>query len=262
VGDPGYAFAYAPDDEERARLDLLEGWAGPLTTRQLGGVPLQPGWRCLDVGAGGGSVTRQLSAQVGSNGTVVATDRDPRFLVQLPANVEVRTHDVARDELEAGHYDLVHTRLLLMHLAEPAAVLARLVAALRPGGWLVVAEADWGLTTFGGHPEAGWATAFVHDLFARHERAGIRRPYFGRELPGLVAACGLDDVTGDFHGTVALPGSPSLDLIRRTIATLRPAGRAVGASEAELDRLAAVLDAPGVLAAPPVLVGMRGRRPG
>jgi SAM-dependent methyltransferase len=70
-----------------------------------------------------------------------------------------------------------------MHLPDPRAALARILAALKPGGWLLAEEADWGVCTVGGHPDAAWATDYLRDLFARHERAGIRHPYFGRTLP-------------------------------------------------------------------------------
>src|SRR5207253_1047892 len=134
------------------------------------------GWRCLEVGAGAGSVARWLAGKVGPSGTVVASDLNPRFLDDVPANVEVRQHDVAKDDLEVGAYDLVHSRLLLMHLPEPAGALEKMVRAVKPGGWLVTEEADWGLFALEGHPDAPWATTLVHDLFARHAEAGVRYP--------------------------------------------------------------------------------------
>lgn len=68
---------------------------------------------------------------------------DPRFLSDLrQPNVEVRRCDFTRDDVEPASYDLVHSRLLLMHLSDPAEVLRRMAAALRPGGWLVAEEPD------------------------------------------------------------------------------------------------------------------------
>jgi hypothetical protein len=66
-------------------------------------------------------VARWLAGRVGPTGRVVATDIDPRFLAGSElAGVEVRRHDIPRDLLETGHYDLVHCRALLMHLKHPA----------------------------------------------------------------------------------------------------------------------------------------------
>ena len=82
-------------------------------------------------------------SRVGPKGQVVAVEIDPRFLSDLgQPNVEVRRCDFTRDDVEPGCYDLVHSRLLLMHLSDPAEVLRRMAAALRPGGWLVAEEPD------------------------------------------------------------------------------------------------------------------------
>src|SRR6516164_7895571 len=76
---------------ERQRLALLTQFADAITTRRLTELGVGPGWRCLDVGAGDGSVARWLAGRVGPRGRVVATDLNPRFLAGhgLP-NLEVR----------------------------------------------------------------------------------------------------------------------------------------------------------------------------
>jgi ubiquinone/menaquinone biosynthesis C-methylase UbiE len=75
------------------------------------------GWRCLDVGAGAGSLGRWLAERVGPTGHVVAADIDPRFLGGLrEPNVEVHRCDITRDAVEQNCYDLVHSRFLLMHM--------------------------------------------------------------------------------------------------------------------------------------------------
>jgi SAM-dependent methyltransferase len=260
VTDPGYAFAGAEHDLERRRLALLEECCDPVTFAQLDAIGVAEGWHCLDVGAGAGSVSRRLAARVGPGGRVVAADLNPRFLVDVPANVEVRELDVTRDELEPGAFDLVHVRLLLMHLPDPVDALRRMIGALRPGGWLLTTEGDWGVVDFGGHPDAPWATARLHELFALHEPLG-RRPYFGRRMPGLVAGLGLDELTGELAGPMGLPGTAAFELYRSTVEGLRPINRAVGATDGELDRIAAVLDAPGATCSGVLLVCVRGRVP-
>ncbi|MFZ0976038.1 MAG: hypothetical protein WAN22_27700 [Solirubrobacteraceae bacterium] len=67
-------------DVERARLRLLEEYHDPLTVTQLDAIGVGEGWRCLDVGAGGGSVTRLLADRVGSTGSVLAVDLDTSLL--------------------------------------------------------------------------------------------------------------------------------------------------------------------------------------
>ena len=254
-----YVFGESSDEAEGTRLRLLEAWADPHSTRVLDQIGVQPGWRCLEVGAGRGSVARMLAEKVGPSGAVVAADLNPRFLDNQPANVKVRQHDITTDELEADAYDLVHSRLLLLHLSDPGAALERMVRALKPGGWLVTEEADWGLFELGGHPDAAWASALVHDLFARHAETGVRYPYFGRQLPGLVARHGLNEfdasaTTDVVHGTAAS------ELYRLTFAALERLNTSVGATEDDLARLMAVLESPSVVLTGVTIVTTSGRR--
>lgn len=51
-------------------------------------------------------------------------------------------HDIVKDPLPAHSFDLIHARLVLAHLPARDQVLPRLVASLRPGGWLVVEDFD------------------------------------------------------------------------------------------------------------------------
>jgi SAM-dependent methyltransferase len=127
---------------------------------------------------------------VGANGLVVAADIDPKFLGDLDtANVQIRRCDINNDELEPNFYDLVHCRLLLMHMSDPAAVLRRMVATLRPGGWLLAEEPDspWILSI-------RWLTYSTSSFRKRIEflaSAGMVDMCYGRVLPIDVEALGL-----------------------------------------------------------------------
>jgi len=56
------------------------------------------GWRCLEVGAGGGSIAEWLCDRVGPDGRVVATDLDTRWVAKLSQPyLEVRVHDLLED---------------------------------------------------------------------------------------------------------------------------------------------------------------------
>ena len=141
--------------------------ADPITARHVQDTGLGAGWRCLEVGAGGGSIARWLGEQVGVTGSVVATDLDVHRLTDLPSNVKARRHDILADDLERGAYDLVHGRAVLQHLSDPEAGLTRMANAVAPGGWLVIEENDLGLFTMSGPPQAARATAVMHDLTSR-----------------------------------------------------------------------------------------------
>src|SRR5437762_2556781 len=137
-----YLFTHE-DKAERERLAAIEAAANPFTIECLEKIGVGEGWRCLEVGAGAGSIAEWLCRRVGPNGKVVATDLQTKFLETMEApNLEIRRHDITTDELEAGAFDLVSARKVLEHLADPTAALRRMAAALRPGGWILVEDSD------------------------------------------------------------------------------------------------------------------------
>jgi ubiquinone/menaquinone biosynthesis C-methylase UbiE len=128
---------------ERERLAAIEGGLDASTIACLTGLGTAPGWRCLEVGAGAGSIARWLCERVAPSGFVVATDLETGFLEKLKEeNLEVRRHDITSDPLEQNAFDLVHARKVLEHLPKPGHALARMFEATRPGGWLCVEDAD------------------------------------------------------------------------------------------------------------------------
>src|SRR5262252_2571366 len=142
LGGTSYVFDNAAT-QTPARFAALATIFDPGTVRHLMTIGVADGWHCLEVGGGGGSIASWLCDRVGPTGRVIATDIDTRFLETLDKNnLEVLRHDLVTDPLPQGRFDLVHTRLVLMHLPEREQVLARLAAALKPGGWLVAEEFD------------------------------------------------------------------------------------------------------------------------
>ncbi|MGH2885725.1 MAG: class I SAM-dependent methyltransferase [Solirubrobacteraceae bacterium] len=133
-------------DVERTRLRLLEEYHDPVSASQLDAIGVGEGWHCLDVGAGGGSVTRMLAERIGRAGSVLAVDLDTSLLDELASDlVEVRRLDLMRDQFPEAAFDLVHARLLLMFLSPRLGALERLVNAVHadyisrsaPGGSLL-----------------------------------------------------------------------------------------------------------------------------
>ena len=101
-----YVLPHAiPQEDER--LSLMSRMLDPQMFFRLEQLGVGEGWRCLEVGAGNGSVSRWLAERVGPAGRVVTSDIDTRFLDRLSLpNLEVRRIDVTRDPLGDG-YDLV-----------------------------------------------------------------------------------------------------------------------------------------------------------
>ncbi|WP_229784358.1 methyltransferase domain-containing protein [Pilimelia anulata] len=188
-------------DNARAEAGERFVWLAELfdgaTLGHFGRLGVGPGWRCWEVGAGGRSIPGALAAAVGPSGRVLATDIDPVWL-DPDGGYEVRRHDVAVDPPpEPGTFDLVHARLVLVHVPDRARALTTMVAALRPGGWLLVEDADTALQPLACLDESGPAQrranrvrAAVRELMRRR---GVDLRY-GRTLPGELRGAGLVDV--------------------------------------------------------------------
>lgn len=218
----GYFWSDHDADPELTRLKLIEQFNDPSTFRHLDAIGVAEGWRCLEVGAGAGSVARWLSQRVGPAGNVVAADLDVRFLGDISAqNVEVRRCDITQDPIEPSSYDLVHARNLLMHLRDPVAVLRRLTAALKPGGWLMTEDVDNGAVE-AADPAHPFAAAF--DLCAQARikfllAGGIMDLRYGRTLPVHMEQLDLIDVANE---AVALVGPGDSPMSQLMIQSFRP----------------------------------------
>jgi SAM-dependent methyltransferase len=256
----------SPDAFERERLALLTRMADPVTTGRLIPLGVGPGWHCLEVGAGDGSVARWLAGRVGPRGRVVATDLNPRFLAGHGlANLEVRRHDLLADDLEAGSYDLVHCRFVLMHLPDPLRVLQRLAGAVRPGGWLLVEEADVG--SFGAadpwHPRAAAFDRRTRALHVALQATGPVNYYFGRRLPALVEGLGLREVGYEGVTLIGRGGDTLARNRRMNFQLLRGPLVAAGVlTEADFDELDRACDDPSFWLVGFTVFGAWGRRPG
>lgn len=183
-------------ESEEQRLRLLESIRDPGTICRMRELGVAPGWRCLEVGAGHGSIACWLSESVVPTGDVVAADIDIRFLEHIHfTNLEVRRHDVCENDFEPSGCDLVHCRDLLVHVPKPEEALARMAKAVRSGGWLFVEEPDFGSfgcvdATYPGAAEFDRSLRVMHDAA---QAAGVMWSYFGRRLPGLVQRLGFDN---------------------------------------------------------------------
>jgi len=155
----------------------------PLATA-LDRLGIGPGWRCVDVGAGGGDVSMALAEIVGRDGRVYAVDSDPRARDEAAAAAAAFSQVLAitqagEDLLLPEQVDLAFCRFLLMHVIDPAVVLDRMRRAVRPGGYLVAQEPITSAGRVDGAPLSMPA--------ARH-------PDVGAMLPALVQKAGAEIV--------------------------------------------------------------------
>ena len=260
--EPSYAFDNTWEAAER-RLSELERLLDPGTLQRLSGLGVAQGWQCLEVGAGRGSIAHWLAERVAPSGRVLATDIEPRFLAQHASPVlTVRQHDITADPLAEGAFDLVHARLVLMHLPGREQVLARLVQALRPGGWLLLEEQ----VTWLWHPDApaGEVQLFLR-VQAAMERVTAARGMdlgWGDRLHRQLRERGLTEVDAAGSCYRYAGGSAGAELWTLNAEQLRPALLGEGGlSEAELAGYLALLQEPTVTWLTPLVVATWGRRP-
>lgn len=204
-------------------MTALAALFDPWTFGHFDKVGVGPRWRCWEVGAGGPSVIRRLAQRVGSGGRVLATDIDVAWAEEASAsNVEVRVHDVGADSMPDEGFDLVHARLVLVHVTSRDVALAKMVAALRPGGWLIVEEADPALQPLGCldpiTEEEALANRIRNGFRSLMADRGVDLSY-GRKLPRLLRGAGLADVRADAFFPVSQPECATVELA--TISMIR-----------------------------------------
>jgi SAM-dependent methyltransferase len=210
---------------------------------------VQPGWRCLEVGAGRGSMAVWLTQRVGQSGQVVATDIDVSYLQRfdLP-NLEVHRHNIVEDPLEVlapSSFDLVCSRLMLFWLAGKQEVaIRRMVECLRPGGWLVDEDGDWG-TVAPVDPSHPQYTRY-HDAWPGGEWWAARGydPVFGRKLPALFERCGLENIRHEASAEVVRGGSVWSSWWRQSLEGIRASEHAEGSLTEAREREYQALTAP------------------
>jgi SAM-dependent methyltransferase len=217
-----------------------------------------PATRPLNVGAGGGSVTQMLAERVGSTGSVLAVDLDTSLLDALATDrIEVRRHDLLSEPLPQDAFDLVHARLLLMHLPSRLQVLRRLAGAARPGGWVAAIDPDF--TTVALSPtNLSWERTW--SVFCDTLLAGGWDPRYGARLGSELRAAGLVDVQADYVASLGAGGSPVLRLLSLTLERLRERMVAFGADSEEIDEARRLLEDPNNTITSPTTCVARARR--
>ncbi|WP_432189118.1 methyltransferase domain-containing protein [Streptomyces sp. Tue6028] len=202
-------------NEAGQRFDAFATVFDPTTFRHFESFGIGSGWRCWEVGAGGTSVVSWLAKKVGPTGRVLATDIDTSWVASAARSpVEVRVHDVGAEEPPGEGFDLVHARLVLVHVPDRERALCSMIRALRPGGRLLVEDADPALQPLLCPDEYG-----PEQQLANRLRKGFRSLLaergadlaYGRKLPRLLREAGLSGVEADAYFPVASPACAALE---------------------------------------------------
>ncbi|MCM3299430.1 methyltransferase domain-containing protein [Streptomyces pseudogriseolus] len=250
---------FPPEDpHESERIDAAALVHDPVTTGRLRQLGVGPGMRCLEVGAGTGTVARWLLEEAGVE-EVVALDRDTRALAawELPG-LRVLTADITDEDLDPGRFDLVHARFVLMHLPGRRGLVHRLAGLLRPGGVLVLGDAVELPDTLDRSSayrrtmDAMWAA-----LWATIGTDLTEVPAYPRYLREE----GLRDIAAEVVCPPLLPGAPAALFWSDTWQRMRPELEATGLVDARvIDEALAYLESPRLAEVGPGLAMVWGRR--
>src|SRR5215472_2649944 len=137
--------------------------------------------------------------------------------------LDVQAHNIGSDPLPDAKFDLIHTRLVLMHMRERDTALARMVSSLKVGGWLLVEEYDSCSIPPDPALSSGEVLLQTHVAMLRLlEDGGVNRRY-GRLLPGLLRKSGLASVGASAQLFMWQSGSAGIAMMRANFEQLREA---------------------------------------
>jgi len=260
--EPRYALASVDHAAELSRLEKLQAINDPATVARLDEIGIEIGWRCLEVGAGAGSIARVLSERVGAKGEVVAADIDPRFLSEFPgANRRVVVHDLSNGPVPPADFDFAHCRAVLAHIEDLAGAARNLVDSVRPGGTVLCEEPDYGACEpcDQGHPSASIFRFYLEGVLG-----GDRMdPYAGRNVYAALQEAGLEDLRSSAVSEIVPGGSFRARYRKETMENVREMAVTHGSyTETSFQELMDCLDDPSFSYVDVLWVGVWGRRPG
>ncbi|MFI1398704.1 class I SAM-dependent methyltransferase [Streptomyces sp. NPDC020681] len=244
---------------EDQRIDLGALTYDDITLTRLMNLGAGPGWNCLDLGAGTGTVSRRLLSQA-RVANVLAVDRDVRFLTAHPTpGLTALEADITAPDFNPGQFQLVHARFVLMHLRSWHRMITKLSTLVAPGGVLVLSDAI-DLTT-------ATAPATPYTQVIRAMWQGLKDT-IGTDIswvpgyPQLLRGANLESVAAEIHVPPLLPGSPisrfwaqTWDHARETIVATRLA------DEPAVDAAIRYLDSPDCAALSPGMITAWGWKP-
>jgi len=265
MSEQAYVFEGTDRDAELERLRALEGVFDAATRRRLLEAGLSPGWNCLEVGAGAGSVAGWMAETVGTTGRVLAVDTNVRFVSGIAsANLEVLEADVRTAAVPPGSFDIAHARFVLIHLPDWAEALDAMVRSLKPGGWLVLEEPDFSCSrALAGPPRLCRAFTNVHRAVEAMFRQRGMDYAFGARLPGLLQERAFEAISIENDAAIVRGGSPHARMMGLSTNQLREKYVATGlATDEDIEGYGAFSADPTCWATYHATISAAGRKPG
>jgi SAM-dependent methyltransferase len=207
----------------KARLDVLASVMQPVTGALLLRAGVMTGDRCVDVGCGGGHVTRELARLVGPSGSALGIDLDAEVIAlarndaDLAGLQNIAFHIGEATSIPEGRYDVAFARFLLSHVPDPGAVLSAMVNSLAPGGLVILEDTDFACGLC--YPQCS-----AYDRLCELVRETVRRrggnAEIGPALPSLIRQAGIAQVALGVSQPAALTGEVKF-LMQLTLERIR-----------------------------------------
>jgi ubiquinone/menaquinone biosynthesis C-methylase UbiE len=263
-----YIFENAAQQTSQ-RFSSLETLYDPWTIRHLEATGIGPGWQCWEVGGGGGSIAAWLGERCGPTGHVLVTDINSRFLVELAAlhqsHIEIQRHDIGTDPLPVQAFDLIHARLVLIHVPAREQALRQMVAALKPGGWLVIDDFDLSLIDPGCPTTDAAAAALYQKMVTAQDQLLVARGVdltWGQSLYRRLRAFGLVNLGMEGYIAVREGRSPGARLFHANFEQIREEAVNAGLiTNEEVAQVLTLLDDPDFATIGPTMFTAWGRQP-
>ncbi|GAA2502868.1 class I SAM-dependent methyltransferase [Winogradskya humida] len=259
--------AYSFNNDDRAAADrhrFLAEIFDEESTARIAGLGDLTGSRCLELGAGGGSVARWMVDQVGPTGRVLATDLNPRH-IPTDQGYGVLTHNLVTEPVPEGPWDVIHARLVLMHIPERREILPRLAAALAPGGALIIEDFHTALTDLvlaAPDPESkALFNSFQATMIKEVLSPSGTDPTWGPQIHEAMLDAGLADVDTVITARSWPGGTAGALLSGANIQQVRGKLIAQGFTEAQLDSLLRLITDPRFVVRGNLVYSTVGRRP-
>jgi SAM-dependent methyltransferase len=158
----------------------------------------RPNQIAVDVGCGPGYASLDLAELVGESGRVVAVDKSERFLNALDTMRRergLRNITTCRADLDTGEFpevtaDCAWCRWIFAFVKNPREILARVAAALKPGGIIVIHE-YFDYATWRTIPPCAEVAEFVSAVMASWRDNG-GEPDIALCLPGWLQELGFE----------------------------------------------------------------------
>ncbi|WP_088894021.1 class I SAM-dependent methyltransferase [Leptolyngbya ohadii] len=235
MSESQYVFTDARYAEELERLQAIERVFDPATQKRIEATGIAAGWRCLEVGAGAGSITQWMAAIVGDTGQIVVIDLDTRFVASLESsNTEILKADIRHLPLQNHFFDLIHARYVLIHLPDFEVALMRMLDLLKPGGWLVLEEPDFAAArAIVGEDRVCLSADRVNcAILKMFEQRGMQGD-LGARLPALLRKHGIQQLTVENDAPLSCGGSGIAIVMKKSAMQLADKYIATGAATQE-----------------------------